>query len=62
MAPVALVPNGVYKIRNGQFTHLDADLIGGNPYGHIVGTPDRPSNKHDKVCVICSNGRYSPLQ
>ena len=57
-----LIPDGVYKIRNGQFDHLDADLIGGNPNGRIVGSIERPHNQFDQVCVICSGGRYSLLQ
>ena len=50
MAPTPLIPNGVYKIRNGLFTDLDADLFEGIPFGQIVGTKERPSNKHDQVC------------
>ena len=62
MAPTPLTPNGIYKIRNGQFIGLVADLVGGNPYGLIVGTVNRPVNQFDQVCVICSGGCYSLLQ
>ena len=64
MAPTPLIPNGVYKIRNGQFVHLDAELSAGSISFRleIIGTIESPSNKRDQVCVMCSGGRYSLLQ
>ena len=50
MAP--LIPNGVYKIRNGEFHTFVAALRHGNPHGPIVAQTAYPSNKHDKVRAV----------
>ena len=62
MAPTPLIPDGIYKIRNSEFANRVADLLYGDRKGRIVGAIERPSNLHDKVCVIRSGGRYSLLQ
>ena len=56
-----LIPDGVYKIRNVQ-SGLVVDLVDGKQDGRIAGAFDGHSNKHTKVCVIRSGGRYSLLQ
>ncbi|KAN0080389.1 hypothetical protein V8E55_009955 [Tylopilus felleus] len=49
MAP--LIPNGAYKIRNGEFHTFVAALRHGNPHGPIVAQTAHPSNKHDKFRI-----------
>lgn len=57
MAP--FFPDGIYKIRNGEYTHFVADLIGGTSHGPISAYTERASNQHDKVCAISRGGLYS---
>ena len=62
MVPTPLIPNGVYKIRNGQSTKLAADLLRGDPYGLIIAAEDRPPYQFNQVRVIRNGGRYSLLR
>ena len=60
MVPTPLILDGVYRIRNGQFTNRVADLYG-EQHEDIVGAMKRPSNMHDQVCVVRGGGLYSLL-
>jgi len=62
MAPVALIPNGVYKLRNGQYTDYVADLIDGVRGGPISAYKENPANRNDKVRAFLCGGLYSPVQ
>ncbi|KAF8548795.1 hypothetical protein OG21DRAFT_1500809 [Imleria badia] len=48
MSPGPLIPNGVYKIRNSQFSTHVADLSDGNPLGKIVAWEDVETSSWDK--------------
>ncbi|KAG6377936.1 hypothetical protein JVT61DRAFT_14728 [Boletus reticuloceps] len=54
-----LVPNGVYEIRNVEYSRVVADLINGVQGGPIMGYIDRPTNVNDKVCAVLCRGPYS---
>lgn len=61
MAP--LIPDGVYKIRNGEFSEHVADLVDGNPVGAIAACRlDGKQLRFEKVCAVLCRGPYSPVQ
>lgn len=52
MAPQALIPDGVWKIRNVKYPGYIADLIDGIPGGPICAYRDSSTNTNDKVRAV----------
>jgi len=55
------IPNGTYKVRNGLYTNLVADLVDPTPGGAIAALTDSSFNVGDKVRAVLCRGLYSPI-
>ena len=54
MAP--LIPDGVYKIRNGEFSDFTIDLLSASRYGPVVASTEGPWNRYNKVRAVLRGG------
>ena len=63
MAPVPLIPNGIYQIQNDQYSGNLVTYLAPQPGGPILGyTQISPPDVKQEVRAVICRGLYSPVQ